>query len=70
MDKITFIVPIHKYNKNVKEYLTKAINSVKSFIRKQGKRFTDVYTEKQQIKITKCRLVLHIQVYAILVSSY
>ena len=31
MDKITFIVPIHEYNKNVKEYLTKAINSVKSF---------------------------------------
>lgn len=31
MDKITFIVPLHKYNKEVKKYLTNAINSVKSF---------------------------------------
>ena len=45
-------------------------NNVKLFIRKQGKRFTDAYIEKQQIEIKKCRLVLHIQVYATLVSSY
>lgn len=31
MDKITFIVPLHEYNKDVEKYLEKAINSVKAF---------------------------------------